>query len=102
MSGKQRFTLHGEELPVIFTHHAKERLRQYQVSVGNAYSMLCDAIIEKTPHRAWKQKRYGGNFNVHYLRFGPYFFTGKEMRDRRSGEPIFLIITMNDQRIFLK
>lgn len=102
MNGERRFTLFGEILPVVFTFHAKERMRECQLSPRQAYQLLCDAEIMRTPHHDYKKKRYNGNTNVHYLQFGPYQFTGKNVRDKRSNEPIFLIITMSDQRMFIK
>lgn len=102
MDGGPMFALNGEQLPVVFTRHARERMKLWNLSQSRAYHMLCEAIPDRAPDRKFKEKRYHGNYGVKYLRWGNFIFTGKEMLDKMTREPIFLIITVTDQRIMLR
>lgn len=85
----------------MFSHHAKDRLREFRISLSTAYYDLCDATQEKAPNGKYKKERYNGNQGIVYLRFGPVIFTGKRILDFRTRDPIFLVITVTDQRVTL-
>lgn len=101
MSGQHSFVLDGEQVPVVWSYHAKERIRESNMSLHTAYYFLCNAEKEKNPMVQYKRQKYHGNNGVKYLRYGSYIFTGKQVIDKRTNEPIFIIITFTDQRVTL-
>ncbi len=86
---------------IVFTNHATQRMREFQVAYKEALDMLKDSEEEHPPDPKYKREKYIDNW-VYYRRWGPYIFTLKDMLDKYTEEPISLVITVANQAINLK
>ncbi|MBV6446385.1 MAG: hypothetical protein IFNCLDLE_02683 [Ignavibacteriaceae bacterium] len=86
----------------IFSTHAKERLKESNVSVSKAAYMLYNAEKEKLDKnlRQYKNKRYGDEEQLFY-RYGTFIFTLRKIKDKYSGDECYLVLTVTDQRLTL-
>jgi hypothetical protein len=92
-------------LKIIFTKHAKERLRECNLEFKKVYGMIRNSEPEKPLHdRAYKRDRYGNDQEgVFHRRNGTFVFTCKIVENKfNPGEEVILVITMCDQRATVK
>ncbi len=102
-NGKLKFNLNGENLTIVFTQHARERLSEFHISIKAACRFLQQSLPEKPIHTSeYKRKKYHCNVGVTYHRCGPYIYTGKREVHKITGEPCFVVITFIDQRVTIK
>lgn len=101
--GARKFVLNGEELQILFTYHAKQRMAESHVSYKQGVRLLLQAEPDKPIHGyRYKKEKYNGNYGVVYFRWGTFIFTGKRVLDKRTGDPTFLVITFTDQRLTVR
>ncbi len=85
------------------TKHATVRMEEANMPYKKLVFMLLHGEYEKLPKDLSRQKRrrYNGNEEVFYVRYGPYVFTCVNKKDGQDRD-ITLVITMIDQRETLK
>lgn len=86
-------------LPVFFTQHAIQRLKESQLELKRAKKILLkEAVLEQIDRklRQYKRNKYGKKQDqTKYYRAGPLLFT---VIPNGKG---FLVITVTDQRVML-
>jgi len=87
---------------IVFTKHAKERLKEFNIPILEAVTMVENASPEKAPVKQNKMHQREGK----HFRYGTVIFTGVFKPDKFSInsshiEEIFLVITVYDQRMDL-
>jgi hypothetical protein len=86
---------------IVFTHHAKERVYEFRLTVKQAIRLLLNAEKEKDSLHLKRHLKYGRDTAITY-RNGTYLFMVLDQKDKFTGEDISLVVTMCDQRINLK
>ena len=89
---------------VIFTDHAKERIKECQHTEGELIKFLDEATEERLPKdiRRDKAEKYHGNGGISYYRYGPLIYTTRWMIDRFTDKPLLLVITVTNQLACVK
>jgi len=84
----------------IFSNHAKERLKECQLSMAKANWLMYSGEEEKIPKdlRPSKEKY---NDRAIYVRNGTYIFTLIPTVDKYTQDDIHLIVSVYDQRMGL-
>ncbi len=90
--------IHGD-LPIRYTHHARERLFQCQLDMKSA-SELLRGSIKSFIKLDYTKKKYKDRSVEHWVN-GTIIFTLRESKSRNTGNPVILVITVTDQRITL-
>lgn len=92
------------DLPVKFTHHALDRLKEWNLSRNKAVWMLQTASKFKPLGMGrYKKDRYGDSQeNIQYWQNETIVFTVRIQKDKYTGQDMVLVITVTDQRINLK
>lgn len=84
----------------VFTNHAKDRLKECQLSMAKANWLLYYGEEETLPKDLRdNKKKY--NDKARYIRSGTYIFTLIPVVDTFSNDDIYLIVSVNDQRMGL-
>ena len=86
--------------PVKFTRHFSEKMKLYQLSYWKLFELLPLAVDEKKPNI--KNSKYKQYQNIKHARFGTYIFTYSVTNDKYDGIPIYLFITVFDQKMYLE
>lgn len=82
----------------VFSNHAKERLKECQLSMAKANYLLYSGFEEKLPKFLNGSKEKYADKAV-YVRNGTLIFTLIPTIDKYTQDDIFLIVSVNDQRI---
>ncbi len=85
----------------IFSTHAKERLKECQLSMAKANWLIYTGNEEKLPEDLNKAKNEKYSDKALYIRNGSLLFTLLPLVDKFSGEDIYLIVSVYDQRMDL-
>lgn len=78
-------------------HHAYERGKQFQLSPAKMVWLFWNSEPEKSP----PGRRETSPENTRYFRNGTYVMVAAEVDDRETGEPMYLLLTIYDQRMDL-
>lgn len=84
----------------IFSNHAKDRLKECQLTLAKANWLLYYGEKEKLP-KEMKEDKDKYHESAIYIRSGVYIFTLIEVVDKYSGDDVYLVISVYDQRIGL-
>lgn len=86
----------------VFTRHAHDRLRECQLTIAKASWMLYSAEVDDLPKdiKRYKREKYGAD-SLH-LRYGTILFTLVPAIDKYTGDPIYLVLSVFDQRISIR
>lgn len=92
------------DLPIRFTHHALDRLKEWNLSRNKAVWMLQTGIkIKPSGMSKYKREKYGDNSeNIQYWQNDTIVFTVRVQNDKYTGEEMVLVITVTDQRVNLR
>jgi len=96
-----------KQMRIMFTKHAKERLKEMGLEYKKVYGMIRHGEQED-PHfhkgqREAKVKKHGEYEGIFYIRNGPNLFTCKQTENKfKPEEQIILLITATDQRSTLR
>lgn len=82
----------------IFTNHAKERLKQFGLSLAKANWLLYTGIEEKLP-KLLKMAKVRKYEVAKYVRNGSFIFTLIDTSDKYSGDDVYLVVSVYDQRM---
>lgn len=80
---------------IIFTSHARERMKSFQLDIPKALELLKDCVPEKIPKGKKKFSREG----IKCFRNGSYVFTMAEVMHKRFKTPSYLLLSVYDQRM---
>ncbi len=101
--------LYKDSRKVVFTSHAFSRLRECQITIGEALGILREAEQYKLKDvdkqlADYTRRKYTPEVqqDIVYFRNGEYNFVAKKGNDNRSGEPIYLVLTITNLNINLK
>lgn len=83
---------------VVFSNHAKERLKECQLSMAKANWLLYTGFEEKLP-KFLKGSKDKYTDSAIYIRNGTLIFTLIPTTDKYTQDDIYLIVSVNDQRI---
>lgn len=84
-----------------FTNHAIERAKECQIPLKKAVWLFANATEEKLLKGMRQDKKYTVGKNISHWRNGTLIFVAADIIDKHSQEPMRLILTVTDQRIYL-
>lgn len=84
---------------LVLTVHAIERAKQFGVSIKGLKHMFWGSIKEPRPPGARKYSKYASTTS--YWRNGTFVMTVGEPIHKEKGQPIYLLLTIYDQRMDL-
>lgn len=87
---------------VIFTSHARQRAHEFQISLAKATWLVYTSDVNDLPKELKRAKNAKYKDRAVYRRNGTYLFTLLPATDNQTGDEIYLVITMYDQRMDLK
>lgn len=82
----------------IFSNHAKERLKECQLSMAKANWLLYSGTEEELPKDLRDNKKKYSDRAL-YIRNGTIIFTLIPTIDKYTDDEVYLIVSVNDQRI---
>lgn len=83
---------------VVFSTHARERIRECQLSMSKAAWLIYTAQPEKLPKEIKNYKKNKYSDKALHLRNGTLIFTLLPVKDKRTQDDIYLVLTIFDQR----
>ena len=83
---------------VVFTTHAQNRLKTWRISLAKANWLVYTGVEEKLDKQLRRSKP---DDSAIHIRNGTIIFTMKEVTDRDTGDDIWLVLTVYDQRVIL-
>lgn len=98
MRDLQTFREFAGTIPVRFTHHAIDRLRESQLDKREGKRLLYESL--RSPFKVnWETKKHTDNKNnTTFWLNGTIFFTVIATKGKTYGDEIFLVITVTDSR----
>ena len=82
----------------VFSNHAKERLKECQLSMAKANWLLYSGVEEKL-HRDLRGSKEKYTDKALYIRNEVFIFTLIPTIDKFTGDDIYLIVSVHDQRM---
>lgn len=83
---------------VVFTSHAQSRLKEWRIPLAKANWLVYSGMEEKLDKTLKRSKV--GDSAIH-IRNGTVIFTMKPIQDKNTGDDIYLVLTVYDQRMKL-
>jgi hypothetical protein len=85
----------------VFSKHAMNRLKECQLSMAKANWLLYQGKEEKLTKDMKERKLVKYSKKALHIRYGTVLFTMIPTKDKRTNEPIYLVVSVFDQRIDL-
>ena len=93
------FSSFAKGRPVVFTIHAREKAKQYNIDTDDLKELVINSIKEHHARLNQEKKRYSNEGKlVTYWRNGTYLFVVVEQQDKTRDIPICLVVTVIDQK----
>lgn len=80
--------------------HAYDRAKEFGLKPSKVAWLFWNSVPEPTPPGKRKNGKYAST--THYWRNGTYVMVVGETDHKDTGEPIYLLLTIFDQRMYLK